>query len=126
MITVKGRVERGKPLAATSKTTCANWEDGGVLPSHGQAILLVETVEANIPWTKPDDISLSEIALLLREDPSGDRFRHRVRHVVAVDAAGAPFILDALRDIEEIKKLVASEAAACLSPPPAGSTSGRR
>ncbi len=45
-------------------------------------------------------------------------------HVVAVDAAGTPFILDPARDIEEIKKLVESEAVASLSPPPAGSTSG--
>ena len=89
-----------------------NLRGGGSLPSRGKAILLAEVVESDIPWTKPEDISLSEIATLLREDPSGDRFRRRIRHVVAIDAAGTPFILDPARDIEEIKTLVESEAVA--------------
>ena len=88
-----------------------NRREGGFLPSRGKAILLVEVVESDIPWTKPEDISMAEIALLLREDPGGDRFRRRIRHVVAVDAAGTPFVLDPALDINEIKQLVESEAA---------------
>ena len=60
--------------------------EGGVLPSHGKAIFLVEVVESDIPWTKPEDMTLSEIASLLREDTSGERFRGRVRNVVVIDA----------------------------------------
>jgi hypothetical protein len=86
-------------------------KEGGVLPSRGKAILLVEAVESDIPWTKPEDISLSELASLLREDPGGAQFCRRVRHVVAVDAARTPFILDPNKDIEEIKTLVESETA---------------
>jgi hypothetical protein len=94
-----------------NRTSLRSMKEGGVFPSHRKAILLVEVVESDIPWTKPEDISLSEIAALVREDPSGDRFRRRIRHVVAVDATGNPFILDSARDIEEIRELVESEAA---------------
>jgi hypothetical protein len=86
-------------------------KEGGVLPSHGKALLLVEVVESDIPWTKPEDISLSELASLLREDPSGAQFCRRIRHVVAVDSARTLSILDPNKDIEEIKTLVESEAA---------------
>jgi hypothetical protein len=83
--------------------------EGGVLPRRGKAILFVEVVESDIPWTKPEDISLSELVSLLREDPTGDRFRRRIRHVVAVDANASLHILDAARDLQEIRKLVESE-----------------
>jgi hypothetical protein len=73
--------------------------------------LLVEVVESDIPWTKPEDISISEIAALLREDRNGDRFRRRIRHVVAVDAAKTLSILDPVSGLDEIKTLVESEAA---------------
>ena len=66
--------------------------EGGVLPSRGKAILLVELVESDIPWTKPEDISLSDLASLLRDDPGGDQFRRRIRNVAAVDAAGTPCV----------------------------------
>ncbi len=107
-------------------------KEGGVLPGHGKAILLVEVVESDIPWTKPEDITLSEISSLLREDPSGERFRRRIRNVVVIDAdeakrvfasvqgteVGKAFIeraiqiLDPARDLEEIKKVVNAENAA--------------
>ena len=90
----------------TSRST----KEGGVLPGRGKAIVLVEVAESSIPWTKPEDISLSEIAALLREDPSGNQFRRRIRHVVAVDATGTPFILKPRKDMDEIKTLVESEA----------------
>lgn len=83
--------------------------EGGMLPSRGKAILLVEVVQSDIPWTKPEDISLAEITALLREDPSGERFRRSIRYVVAVDANEALEILAPARDIEEIRALVASE-----------------
>ena len=100
-----------------------------MLPSHGKAILLVEVVESDIPWTKPDDMTLSEIASLLREDPSGERFRRRIRNVVVIDVEEArkPHksieawlalleraieILDPARDLEEIKMVVDAEIAA--------------
>ena len=108
----------GSALWPSPKTKDEYWNNrqtsgraGGLLPSQGKAILFVELMESDIPWTKPADISLSELVSLLRDDPSGGRFRRRTRHVVAVDAAGTPFILDPLSDIEEIKKLVESEAA---------------
>jgi hypothetical protein len=82
-----------------------------VTASVGKAILFVELVEPNISWTEPTDISLSELASSLRDDPSGDRFRRRIRNVVAVDAEGTSFILDPVRDIKEIEKLVESEVA---------------
>jgi len=88
-----------------------NMREGGVLPNSGKALLLAEVVKSDIPWTKPDDISLAEIAKLLREDPSGDRFRRHIRRVVAVDAAKTIFILDPVKDIEEIKTLVESKLA---------------
>ena len=83
-----------------------------MFPNQGKAILFVEVVESDIPWTKPTDISLSELVSLCREDPGGDLFRRRIRYVVTVDAKGTPFILDPVRDFEEIEKLVESEAAA--------------
>ena len=89
----------------------ALYQRGRALPRLGKAILLVEVIESDIPWTKPEDISLSEIASLLRDDASGDRFRRRIRRIVAVDAKESMQILDPARDIEEIKNLVESEEA---------------
>jgi hypothetical protein len=82
------------------------------MPRHGKALLLVEVTQSDIPWTRPTDITLGELASLLRDDPSGNRFRRRIRHVVAVDAAETLFILDPAREIQEIRDLVESETAA--------------
>jgi hypothetical protein len=81
----------------------------GVLPGSGKALLLVELVDSDIVWAKPEDIALSEISSLLNSDASGDQFSRRVRHVLAVDAAGASYILDPARDIEEIRAIVKAE-----------------
>jgi hypothetical protein len=92
----------------------AGWpraKDGGVLPQSGKAVLLVELTESDTPWTKPADISLSELTSLLDDDGTGVRFGERVRRVLAVDAKGTPYILDAVRDIEQIRKIVRSEDA---------------
>ena len=66
----------------------------GVLPGSGKALLIVELVESDIVWAKPEDITLAELNALLKNDPAGIQFRRRVRHVLAVDATGAPYILD--------------------------------
>ena len=109
----------GSALWPLPKKTGAYWNvanrpnptEGGVFPSHGKAILFVELVESDIPWTKPADINLSELVSLLQNDPSGDQLCRCIRHVVAVDATGTSSILDTMRDLEEITKLVESEAA---------------
>jgi hypothetical protein len=82
---------------------------GGVLPSRGEAILLVELCESHIPWTKPEDITLSEIALLLRKDPSGALFRRQIRNVVTVDAEESLHILDPIRQLREIRAIIDAE-----------------
>ena len=82
------------------------WREGGVLPSRGKDILLVEVIESDVPWTKPGDISRSEIAGLLREDATGNLFRRRIRNVVVVDAKGILQILDPVRDLEEIRAII--------------------
>jgi len=82
---------------------------GGALPKHGKAILLVEVVESHIPWTKPEDIGLSEIASLLGDDSSGSRFVREIRHVVAVDTNRSLYILDPARDLDEIRAIVDAE-----------------
>ena len=83
--------------------------EGGGLPSRGKAIFLVEVRESDIPWTEPKDMSLSEIASMLLEDHSSDQFRCAIRNVVTVDATGTPYILDPIRDIDEIKAIVKAE-----------------
>ncbi len=86
-----------------------SFQEGGVLPSHGKAILLVEVVKSSIPWTEPEDIAFSEIASLLQKDPSGEQFRRRIRNVVVVDAKKAIEILNPELNLEEIKAIVDME-----------------
>lgn len=88
-----------------------NPKGGGVLPRSGKAVLIVELTESDIPWTKPEDIGLTDLTLLLRDDSSGNQFSSRVRRILAVDAAGAGYILDAGRDVEEIRTILHREAA---------------
>jgi hypothetical protein len=87
-------------------------KEGGVLPTAGKSLLIVELMESDTPWAKPEDIALAELVSLLQEDPTGGRFCHRVRHVLAADPAGAPYILDPRRDLDEVKAIVAAEAQA--------------
>ncbi len=83
---------------------------GGLPPASGRSLLIVELVESDIVWAKPVDMTLAELASWLRDDPSGGaEFRRRVRHILAVDATGAPSILDPARDIDEIRAIIEAE-----------------
>jgi hypothetical protein len=100
--------------------TCWPIKGRGGLPRSGKALLIVELIESDIVWAKPEDISLGELSALVRDDPSGIQFRRRVRHVLAVDAAGTPYILDPARDIEEIRAIIKDEERNAEQPDRAG------
>jgi hypothetical protein len=91
------------------KPSSCSIREGGIVPSRGRAILLVDVFESDIPWTMPEDINLSELVSLLREDPTGKLFQRRIRHVVVVDAQSTLHIYKPKRDMEEIRAILDAE-----------------
>ncbi len=91
------------------KPSSRSIREGGIVPIRGRAILLVDIFESDIPWTMPEDINLSELVSLLREDPTGNLFQRKIRHVVGVDAQGKLHIYKPKRDMEEIRAILDAE-----------------
>jgi hypothetical protein len=98
------------PCPQSETTSSGNlWpspSNGGATPDRGKAILLVDIVGSNVPWTKPVDITLAEFSELIRNGNNGDAIGRRVRRVVAADENNHLYFLDPTTDISEIRKIL--------------------
>ena len=102
-----------KGISFTSSNKWPNKPEGGVLPKEGRAILIVEIVGSDIPWTKPEDISLSELIASIARRPKW----RPTPPPYAADCGGRTrkselSFLDSRTDMEEIKKFWSRRQAA--------------